>query len=141
MVYLFADISCCVGVLVYQMVIGETPLPRTFREDPEVDFGVGVAKKHINAHIRVYQDQARGRKLICQFMRDCLQFDPSDRPALEKLLSHPWLKGPDRPALKSIPCPDALRVILAPKALFGMLTWEKVTVHVLCAGDTLYKHT
>ncbi len=113
MVYLFADISCCVGVLVYQMVIGETPLPKTFREDPEVDFGVGVAKKHINAHIRVYQDQARGRKLICQFLRDCLQFDPSDRPALEKLLSHPWLKGPDRPALKSIPCPDALRVVLA----------------------------
>lgn len=90
------------------MFIGQKPLPRSFRELSH--YNKQSAHQHIQAHIRVWQDGAEGRLLPAQFMRDCLNFSPQERPKLGTLLSHNWLKGSENLAEEFIFCPPGLKV-------------------------------
>ena len=107
------------------MFVGEEPLPSAVRQKD--GFGKGKAKEHIREHIAVCQNQADDRKLACQLMRECLQFDPSKRPKLSNIMEHKWFKSPSR--LSSIPCPPALQVQVHSLAQFCIKVSQYASMH------------
>ena len=78
-------------------------------------------------------------------MRDCLDFEPSARPELAKLLEHKWLAGSDNPAMQLVPCPSALRVSCYSRDLVAMFG-DGLLPHMthgqccICAGANTIKH-
>ncbi|XP_014679281.1 PREDICTED: serine/threonine-protein kinase pim-3-like [Priapulus caudatus] len=75
------------GILLYDMVCGDIP----FEEDEKILRGEVVFRGHPSAECR-------------DLIKKCLSVKPSDRPCLEDLLSHRWLKqgAPHEPALSTM---------------------------------------
>ena len=70
------------GILLYAMVCGDVP----FELDEE------ILRGHVAFRTRLAADNDKTRLTAeCQdLIRQCLRMRPSDRPALDDLLLHPW---------------------------------------------------
>uniref|UniRef100_A0A8C0U9E3 Serine/threonine-protein kinase n=1 Tax=Cyanistes caeruleus TaxID=156563 RepID=A0A8C0U9E3_CYACU len=78
------------GVLLYVMVCGNLP----FQEDCDIRLGQPFFRQQISPE--------------CQHLiRCCLSKHPADRPELEEILRHPWVRGTDCPErlIPAIPSP------------------------------------
>jgi len=84
------------GVLLYAMVCGDVP----FELDEE------ILRGHVSFRTRLTEGTKTRLTAECQdLIRQCLRMRPSDRPALEDMLHHPWFSCylPQPPA----PAPEA----------------------------------